>query len=73
MAEPSDKCACVKAATTTTTTRAPTSLAQATTRLTTRAPTTTRNCWTCYPGYVHWYDIQGMAEPSDKCACVYRP
>jgi hypothetical protein len=74
MAEPSDKCACVLAPTTrpptTVTTRPPTTLA-ATKAATTVAPT--RNCWTCNPGWVHWYDIPGMAEPTDKCACVLAP
>ena len=45
---------------------------------TTSGPTTTttagpHNCWTCLPGYVHWYDIPNYPEPADKCACVYKP
>ncbi len=71
--EPADKCACVKV--TTTTTRAPT------TTTSTKAPTiktsttvapVSRNCWTCPPNFVHWYDI-GLPEPADKCACVVDP
>ncbi len=38
--------------------------------VTTKAPV--RNCWTCPPNFVHWYDIQGYPEPADKCACVPR-
>jgi hypothetical protein len=73
--EPADKCACVKVAATTTTTRAPT------TTTSTKAPTiktsttvapVARNCWTCPPNFVHWYDI-GLPEPADKCACVVDP
>ncbi len=32
-----------------------------------------RNCWTCPANFVHWYDIEGMAEPEDPCACVPTP
>jgi cellobiose dehydrogenase (acceptor) len=46
---------------------------------TTHAPTTTapvRNCWTCYPGYMHWYDNgsgYSSAPGGDQCACVKIP
>jgi cathepsin B len=83
--EPTDRCACVPAPTTstapttttaapttTTTTSAPTTTtttAPPTTTTTTRAPTTVPNCWTCPAGYAHWFDL-GLPEPLDKCACV---
>jgi hypothetical protein len=44
-------------------------------RCTTPAPTAnpTHNCWTCPAGFVHWYDIPGMEQPEDRCACVPTP
>jgi hypothetical protein len=37
---------------------------------TTGVPTTLAPCWTCPAGYVHWYDVEGMTQPDDVCACV---
>jgi homoserine trans-succinylase len=34
------------------------------------AESTPEPCWTCPAGLVHWYDIEGMAQPEDRCACV---
>ncbi len=68
MEEPADKCACVAVENTV----VPSSTKSVTTT-TTKTPTTTTTsspCWTCSAGWVHWYDIEGMAEPADKCACV---
>jgi hypothetical protein len=28
------------------------------------------NCWTCPANMVHWYDIPGVSEPTDQCACM---
>jgi len=37
------------------------------TTTTTSAPA--RNCWSCGPGYSHWYDL-GLPQPEDPCACI---
>ncbi|KAL0480748.1 hypothetical protein AKO1_006933 [Acrasis kona] len=62
----------------TTTTTAPTTTTPAPTT-TTAAPTTEAptnsptppglNCWTCPPGYQHWWEL-GLSQPSDRCACI---
>ncbi len=58
-----------KAPTTTTTTKAPT------TTTTTKAPTTLPQCWTCPPGFIHWFDVPGSEVPAngDLCSCVVDP
>jgi len=61
-----DRCACV-VNNSPTTTKLP---SQTTTRspspTTTKIPTT--NCWTCSPGYKHWFEL-GLSKPTDECAC----
>ncbi|KAL0481254.1 hypothetical protein AKO1_012795, partial [Acrasis kona] len=69
-----DRCACVASSGSPpaqTTTRAPS------TPTTTKAPSTpsatydTRGCWTCSPGYTHWFNAGMSSSPGgDRCACV---
>ncbi len=55
---------------TTTTTKSPATTTTKAATTTTKSPSTVaRNCWSCGPGYSHWYDL-GMDEPADPCACV---
>jgi len=67
-----DQCQCIQNSGTTTTAK-PTSAATTTTAkpgtTTTAAPA--RNCWTCSPGWSHWYDL-GLSAPTngDQCQCI---
>ncbi len=34
-------------------------------------PTTTNNCFTCPPGFTHWFDFGYVAPPNgDRCQCI---